>query len=35
MMFGNKTASSSSVEDFTDQTLRILRKLLTIVIRNS
>ena len=35
MMFGNKTASSSSVEDFTDQTLRILRKLLTIVIRNT
>jgi len=35
MMFGNKTASSSSVEDFTDQTLRILRKLLAIVIRNS
>ena len=34
-MFGNKTASSSSVDDFTDQTLRILRKLLTIVIRNS
>ncbi len=35
MMFGNKTASSNSVEGFTDQTLRILRKLLAIVIRNS
>jgi nitric oxide reductase activation protein len=34
MIFGNKTASSSNVEDFTDQTLRILRKLFTIVIRN-
>ena len=28
MMFGNKTASSNSVESFTDQTLRILRKLI-------
>lgn len=35
MMFGNKTASSKSVESFTDQTLRILRKLLAIVIRNT
>lgn len=35
MIFGNKTASSSNVEDFTDQTLRILRKLFTIVIRNT
>ena len=35
MMFGNKTASSNSVDSFTDQTLRILRKLLAIVIRNS
>ncbi|WP_318614484.1 hypothetical protein [Sporosarcina sp. YIM B06819] len=35
MMFGNKTASSNSVESFTDQTLRILRKLLAIVIRNT
>ena len=35
MMFGNKTASSSNVEDFSNQTLRILRKLLTIVIRNT
>ncbi|NYF24714.1 hypothetical protein [Sporosarcina sp. JAI121] len=34
MMFGNKTASSNSVDSFTDQTLRILRKLLAIVIRN-
>lgn len=34
LMFGNKTASSNSVEGFTDQTLRILRKLLSIVIRN-
>ncbi|MFC5603385.1 vWA domain-containing protein [Sporosarcina koreensis] len=32
MMFGNKSASSQSVEQFTDQTLRILRKLLTIVV---
>ncbi len=30
-MFGNKTAAADSVEQFTDQTLRILRKLLTIV----
>jgi nitric oxide reductase activation protein len=35
MMFGNKTASSNSVDNFTDQTLRILRKLLAIVIRTS
>lgn len=35
MMFGNKTAASSSVENFTDQTLRILRKLLTIVIQQT
>ena len=35
MMFGNKTASANSVESFTDQTLRILRKLLAIVIRNT
>ena len=35
MIFGNKTASSSNVEDFTDQTLRILRKLFTIVIRST
>ncbi|WP_342504969.1 hypothetical protein [Sporosarcina sp. FSL K6-2383] len=35
MMFGNKTASSNSVEGFADQTLRILRKLLAIVIRNT
>ncbi|WP_342511707.1 hypothetical protein MKY34_14310 [Sporosarcina sp. FSL K6-1522] len=34
-MFGNKTASSNSVEGFADQTLRILRKLLAIVIRNA
>lgn len=34
-MFGNKTASSHTVEDFTDQTLRILRKLLAIVIRTA
>lgn len=34
MMFGNKTASSSSVEDFAEQTLRILRKSLALVIRN-
>lgn len=32
MMFGNKSAASDSVEDFSDQTLRILRKLLSIVI---
>lgn len=32
-MFGSKTAASHTVEDFTDQTLRILRKLLAIVIR--
>lgn len=32
-MFGNKTASADTVEEFTDQTLRILRKLLAIVIR--
>lgn len=32
-MFGNKTASSHTVEDFADQTLRILRKLFAIVIR--
>ncbi|MGN7386502.1 vWA domain-containing protein [Sporosarcina sp. SAFN-015] len=32
MMFGNKSASSQSVEHFTDQTLRILRKLLAIVV---
>ena len=32
MMFGNKTVSSNSVDSFTDQTLRILRKLLAIVI---
>ncbi|MFC5587605.1 vWA domain-containing protein [Sporosarcina soli] len=35
IMFGNKTASSNSVESFADQTLRILRKLLAIVIRNT
>lgn len=35
MMFGNKTASSHTVEGFTDQTLRILRKLLAIVIRTN
>ena len=34
MIFGNKTASSSNVDDFTDQTLRILRKLFSIIIRN-
>lgn len=34
-MFGNKTASSHTVEDFADQTLRILRKLFAIVIRTS
>ncbi|MBE1554752.1 hypothetical protein [Sporosarcina limicola] len=32
MIYGNKTASSNSVESFTDQTMRILRKLLTLVI---
>ncbi|MDN4607629.1 vWA domain-containing protein [Sporosarcina highlanderae] len=32
MMFGNKSAASHSVENFTDQTLRILRKLLSIAI---
>lgn len=32
MMYGNKSAASQSVEQFTDQTLRILRKLLTIVV---
>lgn len=32
MMFGNKSAASQSVEQFTDQTLRILRKLLAIVV---
>lgn len=32
MMFGNKSAASDSVEEFSDQTLRILRKLLAIVI---
>lgn len=32
MMFGNKSAASDSVENFTDQTLRILRKLLAIAI---
>lgn len=32
MMFGNKSAASTSVEEFSDQTLRILRKLLSIVI---
>ncbi|MHA6260873.1 vWA domain-containing protein [Sporosarcina sp. CAU 1771] len=35
MMFGSKTASSNSVESFTDQTLRILRKSLAIAIRNT
>ena len=35
MMFGNKSASSNSVDSFTDQTLRILRKLLSIVIQNT
>lgn len=35
MIYGNKTASSSTIEDFSNQTLRILRKLLTIVIQNS
>ncbi|WJY28248.1 vWA domain-containing protein [Sporosarcina trichiuri] len=30
-MFGSKTAAAGSVEEFADQTLRILRKLLTIV----
>lgn len=35
MMFGNKTAASSSVDHFADQTLRILRKLLTIVIKQT
>lgn len=34
LMFGNKTASSSSVEDFAEQTMRILRKSLALVIRN-
>ena len=34
-IFGNKTASSHTVEGFTDQTLRILRKLLAIVIRTN
>lgn len=34
-MFGNKTASSNTVEDFTEQTLRILKKLLAIVIRTN
>ena len=34
-MFGNKTAASHTVEDFADQTLRILRKLLAIVIRTN
>lgn len=32
MMFGNKSAASDSVEQFTDQILRILRKTLSIVI---
>lgn len=32
MMFGNKSAASNSVENFSEQTLRILRKLLSIVI---
>lgn len=32
MMYGNKSAASTSVEEFSDQTLRILRKLLSIVI---
>ncbi|WP_262173086.1 vWA domain-containing protein [Saccharococcus sp. Marseille-Q5394] len=32
MMFGNKSAASQSVEHFTDQTLRILRKLLVIAV---
>ncbi|GKV68712.1 hypothetical protein NCCP2716_12100 [Sporosarcina sp. NCCP-2716] len=32
-MFGSKTATADSVGQFTDQTLRILRKLLTIVTR--
>lgn len=35
MMFGHKTASSNSVEHFSDQTLRILKKLLAIVARTS
>ncbi|MFD1928293.1 hypothetical protein ACFSFY_09495 [Sporosarcina siberiensis] len=35
MMFGHKTASSNSVENFSDQTLRILKKLLAIVARTS
>ncbi len=35
MMLCNNTASSNSVEGFADQTLRILRKLLAIVIRNT
>lgn len=32
-MFGNKTASANTVEQFTEQTIRILRKLLNIVVR--
>ena len=32
MMFGNKSAASESVEQFTDQTLRIVRKLLAIAL---
>ncbi|AOV07701.1 vWA domain-containing protein [Sporosarcina ureilytica] len=35
MIYGNKTASSHTVEGFSDQTLRILRKLLAIVIRTN
>ncbi|WP_432358872.1 cobaltochelatase CobT-related protein [Sporosarcina sp. UB5] len=31
-IFGNKSASSQSVEQFTDQTIRILRKLMAIVV---
>ncbi len=32
MMFGNKSAASQSVDHFTDQTIRILRKLLAIAL---
>lgn len=34
MIYGAKSAASDSVEDFSDQTLRILRKMLTLVVQS-
>lgn len=34
MIYGAKSATSDSVDDFSDQTLRILRKMLTLVIQS-